>query len=109
MLDNHTVELETQGKTLICRITKRRKRGDNSKANSLKSSILNLKSPMWGKASLAMTLYAWIPTLNDIHERHLIKKKYSGTIAGELEEHLTTSSSSSKEYHNSHDKCQKFF
>jgi hypothetical protein len=26
-----------------------------------------------------------------------------------LEEHLTTSSSSSKEYHNSHDKCQKFF
>jgi hypothetical protein len=55
--------------TLLYRIAERREKGDNS-YSIFQEFDINSRVILVGKTSLATTLYAWSPNIDDIREHH---------------------------------------
>jgi hypothetical protein len=56
VLDNYTMKLRIQDKTLLCKIAKIRERGDNSKS-------ITLESPLWEKLLMLRHSTLGVPTI----------------------------------------------
>ena len=63
VLDNHTVELGTQGFILFCRIARRRE-GEITLYSIPREFDITLESPLWGKYSADTTLCTWSPNVS---------------------------------------------
>ena len=91
MLDNHLVELGTQG-DLFCFVGCLKRRKEQSFANSPRVRYKPSSHPC-GEKTLATTLCTWSP---NVVTELLPSRTFSGTVPGELPGHITSTSTTSK-------------